>query len=573
MLSAPHARVAGNAPMPFLLLASCGCALFAWLTPTHELPWTSFHAELAMALAALLGGAWVLWRARRLNSSVLPALTWMTLLVALIPLAQLGAGIIVFRGDVTLACLYLLGFALAQIVGYRAAEAWGLEHTLEAFAWVVVTGALASVWLALYQWQQLEYLGLYASDMSIGARPFANLNQPNQLATLLVLGLIATACLFDAGRFRPWVAFLMVALLGFGLAMTQSRAGLLEVPVVGALLLAGRGRLNRRLRRPQVVIALAVVLAMPLVWEAVRDVTSHPAGRELAVMFQAGARVAHWSAMLDAITREPWLGYGWNQGAAAQLAVALDHPAAPAVFYYGHNLVLDLLVWNGAPLGLAIAIGLGLWFSKALRRAGDSATLLALAGVVAVFVHALVEFPLYYAFFLLPVGLLMGGISAVAMPRAALNAPAWLAPALMVIACVALTVLTSDYLGLEEDVRSLRFEQARIGIDRPPHELSRPVLLTQMSAFTRFARTPERRGMSDAELKAMAAVVQRFPSGANAVRYAAALALNDKAGQASDALRSVCKMSRAPECEAMKALWRAIGGRQPVIGRVPWPTD
>src|SRR5437867_2317532 len=124
---------------PYSLLVAGGCALFAWLTPTHELPWTSFHREFAMA-----GG--------------------------------------------------------------------------------VLAGAVISAGLALCQWLRLDLLGFLQSDLPDGvdARPFANLGQPNLLATLLMLGLLATAILYNVGRFGAPVALPLVALLGFSLAMTQS---------------------------------------------------------------------------------------------------------------------------------------------------------------------------------------------------------------------------------------------------------------------------------------------------------------------------------------------------------------
>ena len=69
-----------------------------------------------------------------------PTLAGLTLFAALIPWAQLATGVIVVRGDAALTCLYLVGFALAQIVGYRAVGIWGLERPLAAFSWVVLAG-------------------------------------------------------------------------------------------------------------------------------------------------------------------------------------------------------------------------------------------------------------------------------------------------------------------------------------------------------------------------------------------------------------------------------------------------
>jgi hypothetical protein len=561
-------------PSRYPPLAAAACALFAWLTPTHELPWTSFHAELAAALAALIIGAWAFWHSSRKQARQVPALAALVVLATLIPMGQSASGIIVFRGDAALVGLYLLGFGLAVLVGQLAAAGWGHERVLQGMAWLVLSGAIASAWLALYQWQQLDYLGLYASNVEVGGRPFANFNQPNHLATLLVLGLLSAALLYDAAKVGPAVSMALSLLLSFALAMTQSRGGLLAM-AVGSVVLIGKPRLlGRRLALRHVLISALVVLAMPLAWEVANSLVGQVSGREAADAAAASTRrIVHWSSMFDAALRHQWVGYGWNQSVLAQFAVAPDHPPSFEVFAYAHNILVDLIIWNGLPLGLVFIAALGLWFRAAWRGTSDSTTVLALASVGAMFVLALLEYPLYYTYFLLPTGFLMGAISAAAMPRAVLQVPAWLAPALLVVAGITLAVVTSDYLGLEADVRSLRFERARIGMDRPRHELSQPLLLTHVAAFAQFARTPERSDMSKAELGTMNDVAQRFPSAENIVRYAAALALNKRQDQAADVLRRVCKTHSVTACADSEKLWRALGKREPNIASTPWPVE
>ena len=571
-VEAGPAGESSDASTMLILALAATLALFAWTAPNHYPPWLSFHGEFAMAVSAMLAGAWVLWRARP-KRTLLPVLTLMTLAAALLPGAQLAGGVIDFAGDAWLVSLYLVGFALAQWVGFRAAAAWGLGRAVELLEWVVLGGALVSVWLALYQWQALDYLGIAAIDISSGMRPYANLIQPNQLATLLVLGLIATALLYDQGRLGVAASLLAVVTLGFGLAMTQSRAGLLEVVVIAALFILRRDALARRLSLHQLLLGVGLVLTMPFAWDAVRGWSVLATGRDNAEMATVGLRRIHWESMLDAIGRQPWFGYGWNQVGAAQFAVAPDHAATGETLAQSHNLVLDLLVCNGIPVGVALTAGLACWFWAALRGTRDSSALLALASVVAVFVHAMLEYPLHYAYFLVPVGVLMGAVSAVTMPRGALEVPRWLAPVLLVVASGATLVTGFEYVRLEEDVRHFRFAQARVGTRIAPYEHTDVVFLTQLGQFLDFARTPEREGMSAGELRQMAAVVRRFPSKENTVRYAAALAINGRPADASDALRRVCKTNPELACEAMKSLWRALGERKPPIAEVPWPAD
>lgn len=552
-----------------LLLAGL-LAVFGWLTPNHYPPWLSFHGEAAMAAAIALASAWTLWRSRGTRRGM-PALAAATLAAAVIPAIQFLVGQIDFAGDAWLAGSYLAAFGFAQWIGQRAAGHFGVERTVAAIAAVVLSSALLSAWIALYQWQRLDYLGMLAIQISRGMRPYANLTQPNHLATLLVLGLCSVAWLFDRRYVGAAGSLLAVLLLGFTLAMTQSRAGLLEVVVVAALLVAFRRVLHGRLRWSHGVGAAALVLLLPFAWEALRAQAPSATGREAGELATVSLRRLHWETMLDAVGRHPWGGYGWNQVSAAQFAVAADHAVSGETLGYSHNLLLDLLVWNGIPLGLLLAGALAWWFWAAARGLRDSTTLLALAGIVAVFVHAMLEYPLYYTYFLLPVGVLMGVVSWTTLPRAVLRVPRFVAPILLALGCAVLAVTAVEYFSIEDEVRRLRFRQARMGMSQAVPEPNNARLLTQLREFLFFARTRERAGMSPAELEVMAAIVRRFPSRENIVRYAAALALNAQPERAEQTLRPLCHINLEGDCLAMKALWTALGKTQPAIAIVPWP--
>ena len=75
--------------------------------------------------------------------------------------------------------------------------------------------------------------------------------------------------------------------------------------------------------------------------------------------------------MLDAISRAPWLGYGWNEMSVAQSLVAPDHPAVREMVDHSHNMLLDLMVWNGVPLGLLMFGVFVWWFWRHLRACSD----------------------------------------------------------------------------------------------------------------------------------------------------------------------------------------------------------
>jgi O-antigen ligase len=555
-----------------LLWGAAGAAVISYLLPTHEVPWTSFHSEFAMAAAGLLA-MWGVLAGRQGRLVALPGLALFSLVLAVTPLLQLLFGKIVFAGDAVLASLYLVSFAAMVVAGYHATQRWSAPVVLEAFAWTVLVAALVSAGLVAYQWQRLEFLGEFASAVTAGERPYANLNQPNQLAALVVLGFVAVACLFDGRRIGVVGAVLATGLLGLGLAPAQSRAAWLELAVVLVVVVIKRRALTGRLGLLHLAIGLLLVAASYLAWAFLDASAAQAVARDpVLIATSTSNRLIHWRAMIDALARAPWSGYGWMGVSSAQYAVVTHYPATYEIVNFSHNLVLDLLVWTGVPFGLAIVGYLVTWLWRVASRVMDSTALLALAALLTLVSYAQVEFPLAYTLFLLPAGALAGLLCATTLPKWVRPMPVWVMPTGSAAGAVVLALVLCDYLEVERQLQVIRFNQAHIGLHRPRTAESPIRLLTQLDALLRFARTPEREGMSDAELREMGHVAQRYPSSPNLVRYAAALAINGQQDAAVQVLRRICKLALPPECDAMQRLWDSLGGRYEAIRQVAWPT-
>ena len=266
-----------------------------------------------MGVAMCLACGWVFWKLR--GMPLVPYVAALSFAAALVPALQLAFGLLAFAGDAWLGSLYLLAFALSQLAGFRAASAWSIDRAVGILQGVLLLSAVASVGIALYQWQGLDYLGAAVIDITKGMRPYGNVIQPNNLATLLVLGLVAAAYFHERRRLGAAVSILLVLMLGFGIAMTQSRAGLLETAVIAAVVLARRTALNNRLRWAPVLVALVSVWVMFALWVGAQRLQLAPEGRPTAEIVQVRERTIHWRSLVDAIERKPWVGYGWNQAA------------------------------------------------------------------------------------------------------------------------------------------------------------------------------------------------------------------------------------------------------------------
>jgi O-antigen ligase len=496
-----------------------------------------------------------------------------TLLTACVPLLQACAGLILFAGDAWMAFEYLLAFALAQIVGRLLTSRIGVEQMFEGLSVLFLAASLVCVGLQLFQWLRLSGLGIFLVDLAPGHSPYANVAQPNHLASMLFLGIVGLLFLFERGRVRGVLVVAAYLLLAFGLVMTASRTTWLamSLAVVGLWLVHDRAGLQ--IRRASIAgAALAFVLLM-IAWAQLNDLLLLSSGRSFAVQSQVGSRPLLWATMLSAIALQPWFGYGWGQGLVAQSRVVDQFPANGRLMENGHNLAIDLAVWNGVPLAMALCALLAWWFWKHSRASRSVTQVCMLTGIGGLFVHAMLEFPLSYAYFLVPVGVMMGAMDSKAPLHLHVRLPKPAVWSLVSVAGALLVTIVVDYVEVETNTRTLRMEMARIGTHKIASEAPRLVLLTQWSAYLRFARIEPQPGMSPDVLAWMDRAVERFPYAAAQFNVAAANGLNSHPEAARQMLGRMCHLHSLRNCAVQLGEWEKLVAQYPQLAAVPLPVQ
>lgn len=550
------------------LIVHVGMALLglAYLLPGHYLPWLSFQAQWlsAFAVALIAGGLALRPVANRLP---VPKLAWLALALSVIPPLQHMFGLIHFRSDAVLASLYLLALALSIVAG-AAPEGRDATAVLRCLLMALLMTGTIAVALALVQWLQLGSFAFIA-DLRPGDRPFGNLAQPNHLATLLSLGVVAVLYLFQAGRLGAAGSVALLAWLGLGLVMTQSRTGWLSMALLAAWCLIRDRTQGLRVRRRAVVLSLALFAAGVWVWEPLNEwllLTTV----SLQERMSPGTRWLHWRVLWDALWMEPWIGYGWQQVALAQQRGALLHPASMEMLQNSHNVLLDLLIWNGAPVGVLVSVAVFWWFGKRVRASTSVERFALVAAVGVVGTHALLEYPLDHAYFLLPFGLLLGLLDA--PPRQRLVLPRFLFGAALSGMLVALFLIGVEYLKVEQANRDVRLMLAGYGLDKVPNVPPPDVrLLDGPREYHRFMITQARPGMSADELDWMQRVVQRNAYPPAMFRLALAEGLNGRVDEASLTLNWLCRIHIAERCDEAREGWRAARQQYPVLQAVEVP--
>jgi Virulence factor membrane-bound polymerase, C-terminal len=252
--------------------------------------------------------------------------------------------------------------------------------------------------------------------------------------------------------------------------------------------------------------------------------------------------------------------------------MALAHPELHVYFSHAHNLFLDLILWCGWPLGLAVSACLVWWLvSRAVRvRTAEDALLFLLVLVVAN--HAMLELPLHHAYFLLPVGLVIGaldvrlGVPSMVAPRRWLMPLAWAA---WLLAAALLALIIRDYARVETAYQGLRFEWANV--KTPPVEPPEVLLLTQWHDFVRMVKWDLRQPARDEDLQWMQHVLSLNPNIGLFQVYATALAGRGQPEPAAHWLRTMCVSVSAAQCDQVAAFWNWRAGHDPAIAAVPWP--
>lgn len=563
---------------PGLLL---GALPLSWLVSNHYPPWLAAWAE-GLALALLLGAA-LLTR----YPVAVPKAWGVALALALGSVAgQAGFKADVFGGDLWMAALYLCALGLAIATGF-AAQAQGLKDqsaeqadNLAPLALGLVAAGITSVGLASVQWLGIEVSSLYVLAVPPGGRPFGSFAQPNHFCTACFLALAALLLLRQWGRVGAVGFWLGAIWLASGMVMSGSRTGWLQMAVLLVATAFQTRRLPLQLRIQGASLVVLYFAALSMAWPTINTALDQAPVRSAAKQLEAGSRMTQWTALADAVAQAPLTGYGWGRVSAAQLRVAADHPAPHSMFDHSHNIVLDWVLWTGLPMGAAFIGLVGYWlFSRARACSSPTAHLWMLA-LLGLLVHGLLEYPLEYAYFLMPAGLMMGAVESLhrSNPSTATglrNArpwplPLWAVRAAALALLALLGVVAWDYLRAEEGYRTMRFETARIGTHRvtPPPQLR---VLTQLQAYQEFVQTTARPEMSAEELTTFRRMSERFPTPPVLLRYALAMGLNGEPATAARTLVSLCHMHPWERCAEAREAWPALQAQYPQLLAVPVP--
>ena len=388
-----------------------------FLQPYHSFPLTAFYSEwLAFALG--LAAALLLLQRAPWRDATLPAVSLVAPALALLLGLQVALGRVPYPEQALTATLYLLWAALLMLLAHVLRRELGMTAVATALAWFALGGGLLGALAGLLQHYQISVPLEFMVTRKAAAGVYGNLGQANHYAAHVILALGSAAYLHCRGSLRgAWAAACAVPLL-FVLALSGSRSPWIYLTALAVLafLLHSHRRGADSFKLSAVVfwlllgfIAAQWVAGLPfLAPEQGAPVTSGQ--RLFAEAAGIEARLQLWHEAWRMFLAAPVLGAGFGQFAwhHFEFTAAGGASAAPGAFNHAHNIVLQLMAETGGIGALAVVGAVLAWLADLRRARFDPERWWMLALLAVIGIHSLLEFPLWYAYFLGVTALLLG---------------------------------------------------------------------------------------------------------------------------------------------------------------------
>lgn len=409
----------GKRQLPDLILQlSLALVGLMWVVPflhtTHEYPFTTFDQEWwavvlgLVAMSAMLSKEY--WQALEV-----PRIVLMPLALIGVVLLQLGVGKIDYFNQGWLYILYLLFAALLMMLGAWLRRSIGLEKLSISLAIFLLVGTLLSAGLGVLQhfaWHTwLDPFVVRKVSFSL----YGNVAQPNHYANYLALGLASLGLLYQQQKLKPVYVVAMVVPILFVLTLSGSRSSWFYLMAMA--MLAGMAWYKNRTLRPLLAYSLALIVGFILMnfivqlpFLAGADAETSALKRFTDTDTSGHIRLYLWREAIMIFIQSPWLGVGFGQFAFHhfELLPTLQPKNIVGLYNNAHNVIFQVAAEAGLAGLSALLVTVGAWLYGIRRVTIGAAHWWGYSILAVSAIHSLLEYPLWYAYFIAVMAFMLG---------------------------------------------------------------------------------------------------------------------------------------------------------------------
>ena len=497
----------------------------AWLMPVHYRPWVTYTGEL-YAFFALFALAVICLK----EKVRIPALNLPLLLLAGVPLIHFLAGQVFFFSIAMMGFIFVFSFWLASVLGYHLSTGnYNREETFTNLSYVFLASGTITGLIALCQWANLDSVLPGMVNISGTQRPYANFAQPNNMATFLVMALMSCLYLYEKKKIQTKWLFACATVIVMGVALSQSRTAWVAAIAIMLYLTfyqyKGIIRLKWYYSITWLIFFISSIVTFPLLSQLAAQAMDTDVIQSRDVVVRATgdmSRLAIWQQMLAAIQAQPWFGYGWYQTSVAFVSIS-DTVQGPVWIRSAHNFILDFLLWNGLLIGLPFLAYFGYLGYQLQRWVNTPESVIGILMIGAFVTHAMFEFPQHYAYFLLPVGFILGTVLAQNLKIKTITLSSIWMKLTFSLGLILLLVIYRDYdVAVPKLGQSIRYEKQpeKITNEKPIY------LLTEFNHRIAWIRLNPYSKVAAEQIQEGEQMVFSYATKYNLIKYAKLLAFN-----------------------------------------------
>jgi O-antigen ligase len=442
---------------------SLALAGLMWVLPflhyRHQYPLTTFYQEWWSALLGVLALTLLVARDYWQQPQV-PRIAQLPVALIVLVLLQSALGKVAYFDQALLYVLYLLFAAMLVLLGARLRECFGMERLALVLAICLLVGAEASALIGVLQHFRWHTPLDAVVVVKVSAGVYGNVAQPNHFANYIALGLVSLGLLLQQNRLKARYVVLLALPLLFVMTLSGSRSSWLYLLFMSGL--AWWWARHDAVQRPLLHYSLLLLAGFGLMHLVVQLPFMAGAGDSVNTMqrllgpdVSGGIRLYLWREAWLMFSQSPWLGVGFGQFAwhHFQLLPVLQQGNIQGLYNNAHNLVFQLAAETGLAGLLALFVSLGVWLYGLRRAPFDAAHWWGCAALGVLAIHSLLEYPLWYAYFLTVAALLLGALDQTRYQLELRRMGRLSVAAIILLGLMTLAQLLSSYQQLEQTLR------------------------------------------------------------------------------------------------------------------------